>query len=140
MAGKKNDDLLNEIGDENSESVDLLDGLDDEASDLPAYWDPEPGDGVQGDVLRHITATTKMGEAPVVVLRKQDGDEVSVWGLRKVLREAIEADDPQPGDAWAAKYFGERSSKNGETTYHLYKTRIRRGSGKPPESKKDAPF
>lgn len=141
MAGKKNDDLLEEIGDENSESVDLLDEISDDDS-LPPRWDEDEEPGIQGVVVERTTMTSKFSdeENPVVVLKKPDGEKRTIYGSRKRSRAEIEQKDPQVGDTFAMKFLGSKTTKDGENEYFQYKALVRRGSGTTESSSKSAPF
>lgn len=139
-------DLLDTINDDKAGGaavVDLLDGLGE--GDDSAAWMPEPGDGVQGQVVSRSTTQSKFKNqqgtfttCPVLVLALADGSKVRVTGYQSVLRKEIEEADPQVGDLFAAKYFGRKSTKDGSGEYHHYKVAVKPGArsaagkGQPP--------
>lgn len=128
-------DLLGGLADEaaaNGNAFDLLDGLSEDDDSEP--WMPEnAGDGVQGTVLsRSVTRSDYTPEPiPVLVVEQANGSKLRVTGYQSVLRKEIEDADPQPGDLFAAKYFGQKTNKKGTGSYHHFKVAVRRGNGKP---------
>jgi len=132
------DDLLASMGSgtETDAVHDLLSGLG-EGSDASAWVPKKPGEGVQGTVLSRSTTESKFRNAeggfticPVVVISDATGEKVRVIGYASVLRKEIEECDPQPGDLFAAKYFGKKSTKDGSGEYHHYRAAARRGAGR----------
>lgn len=138
MAVKKNsaDDLLADLDAEmNDEVVDLLDGLDDAGA--PAWVPDEAGEGVQGKVTSvayqnddYEDDPIKAKDAvPVVTIELADGDKVRVIGFSSVLRREIVDANPEPGDTFAVKYFGERTLTKGKYAgkpYKLFKAAARK--------------
>jgi hypothetical protein len=129
---------------------DLLDSVVEDNSE---GWKPEAaGDAIVGTVVaRGVTKSQypedgiPNPERPTVSLKCRVMDangvpkfddkgepEYMVWrviGFSKILRSHIEEDDPQPGDTWAVKYFGQKSIRTGPfkgKLAHSYGTNIRR--------------
>lgn len=127
-------DLLGGLSDDTKatapgEVVDLLDSIDEEDDAEP--WIPEEaGEGVQGTVLK--LGKTKSDftpePIPVVTIAVANGDKVRVTGFQSVLRREIEDADPQPGDTFAVKYFGQKAVKKGTGSYHHFKVAVSRGT------------
>lgn len=114
------DDLLDEVGVED----DNLDLLDEVIEDDAEGWVPnERGDGVQGVVLK--VGETRSGfsddMAPTVTIETKEGNKLRIIGYGAVLRREILDHDPQPGDVFAVKYFGEKTIKNGKYAGKPYK-------------------
>jgi hypothetical protein len=97
---------------------------------VPAQmWDPEPGESLLAEVLRYEERTTKVGPCRVAVVREIDtDDEWSVWLSRSVLRNEFDKQEPRPGDKIGLKFHGEKSTRNGQSTYFLYTLRVIRTS------------
>lgn len=133
MATKKNeaDDLLDALDNDMDDDVaDLLDTLDDAGA--PAWVPDEAGEGVQGTVTSVSDQDDEYNpgeKVPVVTIELKDGEKVRVIGFASVLRREIVDADPQPGDTFAVKYFGEKELTKGKFAgrpYKLYKAAVRR--------------
>lgn len=87
------------------------------------YWDPAPGDVLEGEVVEQTVADTRIAQnVPVVTIRTDAGDEVPIWCTRSVLRSEMARANPDTGDRIQVAYLGERTSRDG-TDYHHYKVR-----------------
>lgn len=110
---------------------DLLDSIPEEAGEP---WMPEPGEGIQGEVIERFEVPDEMKEnetVPCLTLRDRDGDFWSVRGYRTILRREIRDTDPQIGDTWACRYIGPQEIKKGKfkgKDAHVYKARVRRAA------------
>ena len=69
--------------------------------------------------------TTKVGPCRVAVVREADtGELFSVWLSRSVLRNEFDKQSPRPGDMLGLKFHGEKTTRNGQSTYFLYSLRV----------------
>jgi hypothetical protein len=117
LAGLTDDTKMSE-----GEVVDLLAGID--ADGDAKAWRPEPGQGIQGVVVK--LGSTKSDYTPdpipVVTVRTDEGELFRVTGYQTVLRREIEDAAPRVGGRFAAKYFGLKDAqKAGAKPYHHYK-------------------
>lgn len=116
----KNDDLLDDIN-LDDEDFDLLDSVMEDDSE---GWVPDkPGDGVQGVVIKVGETKSDFSDelAPTVTIETKDGSKFRIIGYGSVLRREIQDADPNPGDIFAVKYFGEKKIKNGKWAGRDYK-------------------
>lgn len=132
MAKNDADDLLDALdNDMNDEVADLLDTLNDAGA--PAWVPEDEGEGIQGKVTSVSDQDDEFNpgeKVPVVTVELGDGEKVRVIGFSSVLRREILDADPQVGDTFAVKYFGERELTKGKfkgRPYKLYKAAVRRG-------------
>lgn len=130
---KKNDvdDLLDSLdSDMDADVVDLLDTLNDAGA--PAWVPDEAGEGVQGTVTSVSEQDDEYNpgeKVPVVTVEMSDGEKVRVIGFSSVLRREIQESNPEVGDTFAVKYFGERELTKGKfkgRPYKLYKAAVRK--------------
>lgn len=116
----KKDDLFDEIdGVEGDE--DLLESIDEDDSE---GWVPsEAGEGIQGVVVKVGETRSDFSDemAPTVTIETSEGAKFRIIGYGAVLRREIIDADPQPGDLFAAKYFGEKTIKKGKWAGKKYK-------------------
>lgn len=99
--------------------------MEDDDGSPPEMWDPEPGESLIAELLRYEERTTKVGPCRVAVVREADTDELfSVWLSRSVLKNEFDKQSPRPGDMLGLKFHGEKSSRNGQSTYFLYSLRV----------------
>lgn len=111
--------------DDFAEADDLLDTVEEDDSE---GWVPtERGEQLAGVVVKVGETRSDFardGEdpmCPTVTVRTREGDKYRVIGFGAVLkRELIDA-DPQPGDIFAVKYWGERLIKKGKFAGKPYK-------------------
>jgi hypothetical protein len=127
------DDLLAELDAENSgEVVDLLDTLTDAGA--PAWVPDEAGEGVQGKVTSVSDQADEYNEGqrvPIVTIEMSDGEKVRVIGFSSVLRREIADANPEPGDTFAVKYFGERELTKGKFAgkpYKLFRVAVKKAA------------
>jgi hypothetical protein len=125
------DNLLDELDDNNTpdETFDLLDNLTEVSgkSWAPAK-DPECPRGIQGKVTSVFTVDSDYsGSCPALSIEDAEGDEWVIRGFHSILRSELEDRDPQIGDTFAVKYFGQREpAKKGQQGAHVYKVAVRR--------------
>jgi hypothetical protein len=99
--------------------------LEDDDGSPPEMWDPEPGESLIAELIRYEERTTKVGPCRVAVVREAVSDELfSVWLSRSVLKNEFEKQSPRPGDMLGLKFFGEKTTRNGQSSYFLYTLRV----------------
>lgn len=97
------DDLLNSVEEDDSEG-----------------WNPKEEGGISGWVTKVDTTRSDFaadGEdpnVPTVTIQNKDGDKYRIIGFASVLRRHIVDNNPQVGDIFAVKYFGEKPLKTGK--------------------------
>src|SRR5437762_1314291 len=91
---------------------------------IPPPWFPvDPGDVLEGTLIRYEETTAKFGPVSVAVLDVPDDGERSVY-LAKVLKQSIREARMQPGDPTRITYLGRRQKSDG-TWYHDYRVERR---------------
>lgn len=108
-------DLLDEVGLDDEEEFDLLDEIEEDDAEA---WVPEnPGDGVQGVILKIGETRSDFSDipAPTITLETKEGNKVRVIAYSTVLRNEVNDAKLQPGDLFAVKYFGNATGKKGQT-------------------------
>ena len=105
------DDLLGEIDEDDSEG-----------------WVPEnAGEGVQGVVIKVGETRSDFardGEdpmVPTVTIETKTGEKYRIIGYGAVLKREMQDADPQVGDLFAIKYFGDKLVKKGKWAGKPYK-------------------
>jgi hypothetical protein len=105
------DDLLGEIDEDDSEG-----------------WVPEKvGEGVQGEVIKVGETRSDFardGEdpmVPTVTIKTKTGEKYRIIGYGAVLKREMQDADPQVGDLFAIKYFGDKLVKKGKWAGKPYK-------------------
>lgn len=100
----------------------------------PTRWHPEPGERVQGTLVKADERTSFGRSAPTMfVLVPPTADDVHdhryvvVRASGVVLRGAVEQLRPQPGDEVAFKYEGKRKTADGSREYAYHQMAVRRG-------------
>jgi hypothetical protein len=117
------------------EADDLLDSVQEDDSE---GWVPtEKGESLSGIVVK-IGETrsdfAKPGEdamVPTVTVKTRDGSKYRVIGYGSVLKREIEDNDPQVGDVFAVKYWGEKPIRKGPyagKNYKHYTVAVRKAS------------
>lgn len=113
----EDDELDSMLDDED----DLLDDIDEDDSE---GWVPdEVGEGIQGVVIKVGETRSDFSDepAPTVTIRTKSGEKFRIIGFGAVLKREIQDADPQIGDTFAAKYFGEKPVKNGKWAGRNYR-------------------
>ena len=107
-------------------NTDLTDQFD---RHYAAGWRPAIHEIAQGCV---IELSERLGyddkPYPIVVIRKDSGDEVALHGFHYVLRSKFEEEKPAVGDRIAVRYDGKVKSKTGGKAYHSYSVVLERAS------------
>lgn len=83
----------------------------------PEAWIPEEGDSIFGEIEAVVTRDGDYGEFPVITILDNDENVWNVAGFGTVLQNKIAELEPQVGDSIGFKFLGEKSSKNGKSTY-----------------------
>jgi hypothetical protein len=99
-------------------SDDILDRLD---KDYAPGWKPEPGDKVAGVVVERSQRDGGFGMYPIITVRQDSGAEIAIHASSTVIQNEVTAQDPQPGDQIGVLYQGEKTAKDGRSTYHAYR-------------------
>ena len=87
----------------------------DRASENPDFWNPKPGDSVEGTVTSVEIFEGQFSTDPVIAL-DVDGDPVKVSGARTVLKRKLNELRPEVGVRIAILYKGMAEGTN----YHAY--------------------
>jgi hypothetical protein len=113
----------------------IEDAMDKKAEELEEQrsaekWDPEPGEVLQGILLRADTPITQYGESLVLTVRnvgKKSGGvaknkTAAVWAgtVLRGLLEDFEAGQPKVGKALAIRYEGMKDTKDGSNQYKSF--------------------
>lgn len=122
------DDLFGADAPEEGAFEDADDLLNSVQEDDAEGWVPEKrGDSLAGVVIKVGETRSdfaKPGEdpmVPTVTVQTRDGDKYRVIGFGSVLKREIEDQDPQVGDIFAVKYWGEKPIKRGPYAGKNYK-------------------
>ena len=83
----------------------------------------KPGEGIQGVVIKVGETRSDFSDemAPTVTIETAEGEKYRIIGYGAVLRREILDANPQPGDIFASKYFGEKPLKRGKFAGKNYK-------------------
>jgi hypothetical protein len=77
----------------------------------PECWKPKPGDILVGTVERYSTGQTMYGPCRTVILRRDDGERVSLWLSSKVLLSQFEQHQPRVGERVGVRYHGKHPER-----------------------------
>lgn len=104
------------------------------AYEPPTMWRPEPGERVQGHLVKQEQRTAFGRSAPTLFVlvppRTENPHEdryVVIRASGVVLRGALDAIRPQPGEEIALQYEGVKSTADGVREYAAYRMAVRRG-------------
>lgn len=98
-----------------------LDSADDE--NPAAFWDgklPDHDDVLRGYLVRIGYAAAAYDTAPILTIRREDGEYVLVWLFAAVLKAKIGQQRPAPGSAIVLRYGGMQTRQSGDGEYHVY--------------------
>jgi hypothetical protein len=107
------------------EADDLLNSVQED--DAEGWVPTEKGESVSGIVVKvgetrsDFAAPGQDPMVPTVTVKTRDGSKYRVIGYGSVLRREIEDNDPQVGDVFAVKYWGEKPIKKGPYAGKNYK-------------------
>jgi hypothetical protein len=97
---------------------------------LPQAWRPEKD--AEGDhdnpvtgILRSVeTGSTAYGEYPIIVLEKENGDEVAIHAFRTVLLNEFTRKKPRAGEKVSVWFGGKQKTKDGKRDFVTYKVKV----------------
>lgn len=92
----------------------------------PTRWQPEPGDVVQGTVVKVETVKAFGQTAPVIFLLLESGKYLTIRCGGVVLRRHLEESKPDTGDLVAVGFDGMRTSQSSGREYASYRFAIRK--------------
>jgi hypothetical protein len=121
----KNTEITEDLFDDMFADDDLLGEIDEDDSE---GWVPEnPGEGIQGEVIKVGETRSDFardGEdpmVPTVTIKTKTGEKYRIIGYGAVLKREMQDADPQVGDLFAIKYFGDKTVKKGKWAGKPYK-------------------
>jgi hypothetical protein len=91
----------------------------------PTRWQPEPGDVVQGTVVK-VEDVKAFGQTAPVLFLLVDGAYLTVRCGGVVLRRHLEESKPRAGDLVAIGFDGMRTSQSTRREYASYRFAIRK--------------
>ena len=92
----------------------------------PTRWTPEPGEGVEGDVVKIVDQKAFGQSAPTLFLLLDDDRYLTIRCAGVVMRRHFEENRPAPGDRVAVRFDGMRTSQSTQREYASYSFGIRR--------------
>lgn len=92
----------------------------------PTRWAPDPGEGVEGTVVKIVEKTAFNQVARVMFLLLDDNRYLTIRCGGVVLRGFLDEHRPAPGDRAAIKFDGMRTSQSSGREYASYRYGIRR--------------
>lgn len=102
-------------------------------SGLPSAWRPDQDDPdlLIGDVVEIEVGTSDYGRYPILVVRRDDGEEKAVHGFHSVLQNELVKHKPQVGERVGIKYLGDVPTKPGSPykSYKGYRVKVEREAG-----------
>src|SRR5271157_3116912 len=81
-----------------------------------AFWHPEEGDTLEGEVVKRGTTITREGEAEFAEIATEDGKIVTIF-LNSVLLKEFEKEKIEEGDTIAIEYLGKVKSRKSQREY-----------------------
>lgn len=102
-------------------------------SGLPSAWRPDQDDPdlLIGDVVEIEVGTSDYGRYPILIVRREDGEEKAVHGFHSVLQNELVKHKPQVGERVGIKYLGDVPTKPGSPykSYKGYRVKVERAVG-----------
>jgi hypothetical protein len=92
----------------------------------PTRWSPDPGDGVEGVVVKVVDVKAFGQTAPTMFLLLDDSRYLTIRCGGVVLKRQVEETRPAPGDRVAVRFLGMRVSESSGREYANYMFGIRR--------------
>lgn len=83
----------------------------------PTRWSPEPGDGIEGDVVKVVETKAFGATAPTLFLLIDDGRLLTIRCGGVVLKGRLQEHRPAPGDRVALRFNGMRTSQSSRREY-----------------------
>ena len=99
---------------------------------LASAWRPDQDDPdtLIGEVVEIAVGTSDYDPYPLVVVRKDDGEEKAVHAFHTVLKNEILRQKPQVGERVGIKYLGEQKTKPGSkfSSFIGYRVKVDRAA------------
>jgi len=90
----------------------------------PTYWNPDTPEDVEGTIVKFDSFTDEDGKTHPQLIMDVDGEEVTITGFRKLLRDAIltlvKVDGAKEGDRAKVSFKGKAAGKR----YFLYEAKL----------------
>ena len=97
---------------------------------LPSAWRPdqEDADLLIGEVVEIEVGESEYGRYPILIVRRDDGEEKAVHGFHSVLQSELLKHKPQVGEKVGIKYLGDVPTKPGSKfkSYKGYRVKVER--------------
>jgi hypothetical protein len=97
---------------------------------LPSAWRPDQDDPdlLVGEVIEIEVGSSEYGHYPIIVIRKEDGEEKAVHGFHTVLRNELMKHKPNVGERVGIKYLGDVETKPGSKfkSFKGYRVKVER--------------
>lgn len=102
-----------------------------ELESIPEGWRPKDGDVIIGTVQEVTKGWSDYTDTyyPIVVIKPDDGDAVSVHAFHAVLRNRLTELRPVVGETLGIKYVGKQKSKDGKRDVTVYIVKVEGRSG-----------
>jgi|GEM_PF-2537365 len=84
-----------------------------------AFWHPEEGDVLEGEVVKRGTTITREGEAEFAEIATEEGKIVTVF-LNSVLMKEFDKEKVVEGDTIAIEYLGKVKSQKSQREYRNF--------------------
>ena len=81
-----------------------------------AFWHPEEGDVLEGEIVKRGTTITREGEAEFAEIATEEGKIVTVF-LNSVLIKEFDKEKVEEGDTIAIEYLGKVKSQKSQREY-----------------------
>ncbi len=81
-----------------------------------AFWHPEEGDVLEGELVKRGTTITREGEAEFAEIAAEEGKIVTVF-LNSVLIKEFDKEKVEEGDTIAIEYLGKVKSQKSQREY-----------------------
>src|SRR5271157_5808955 len=81
-----------------------------------AFWHPEEGDVLEGEVVKRGTTITREGEAEFAEISTEEGKILTVF-LNSVLIKEFDKEKIEEGDTIAIEYLGKVKSQKSQREY-----------------------
>lgn len=81
-----------------------------------AFWHPEEGDVLEGELVKKGTTITREGEAEFAEIATEEGKIVTVF-LNSVLIKEFDKEKVEEGDTIAIEYLGKVKSQKSQREY-----------------------
>lgn len=100
------------------------DNFETPENDGPTYWNPDTPTKVKGVIVRFDQFTDEDDKTHPQLIMDVDGEEITITGFRKLLRDAllalVKVDGAKEGDVCEVSYDGKANGKR----YYLYSAKV----------------